>query len=149
MTIEKAAEILRKYNIWRRTNNKPCDPPSTAKEIGEAIDIAADILERNIVKADIDSIIKAVTLETNVSEEEMLGRSKHREITDARAIVSWLAHRFAGVTTTAIGCRLNRNHATAVHYNKMVDGWIEEPIRNPHGAKIATKLMKELEDKEK
>jgi len=148
MTISSAAHILRVYNEYRRGEHEPCDPPFTAKAIGEAIDIAADMLERNAVKkADIDNIIKAVSRETGVTELEMCRKGRQREYAEARAIVSFLSYTYTSMTLTAIGHRLNRDHATAIHYNRTVQAWLDEPRRNLRGARIVTKLMEELEDK--
>ena len=146
MTIERANLVLRVYNDWRRTNHEPCSQPFSAREIGEAIDIATDLLERNIVKAEIDSIIKAVVRETGVTEHDMLARGRQRENAEARAIVSWLAYHFTPMTLTAIGARLNRDHPTVIHYNRTVDGWLEQPKRNLRGARIIQKIINELED---
>lgn len=78
MTIERAAHILRKFNDYRRLDHEPCDPPFTAAEIGQAIDVAADLLEGCVVKADIESIIRAVERETGVTEAEMCNRGRQR-----------------------------------------------------------------------
>lgn len=148
MTISSAAHILRVYNEYRRGDHEPCDPPFTAKAIGEAIDIAADMLERNAVKTvDIDNIIKAVSRETGVTEQEMCHKGRQREFAEARAIVSFLSYTYTSMTLTAIGHRLNHGHATAIHYNRTVQAWLDEPRRNLRGARITTKLMEELEDK--
>lgn len=148
MTTEQAAHILRVYNEWRRGDHEPCDPPCTPKAIGEAIDIAADMLERNAVKkADIDNIIRAVSRETGVTELEMCRKGRQREYAEARAIVSFLSYTYTSMTLTAIGHRLNRDHATTIHYNRTVQAWLDEPRRNLRGARITTKLMEELEDK--
>lgn len=147
MTTEQAAHILRKYNDYRRGEHEPCDPPFTAEAIGEAIDIAADMLERSIVKSDIESIIRAVTRETGVTDEEMTHHCRHREYTEARMIVCWLAYHYTQMTLTTIGKRLGRGHGTASYYNTVVDSWLNEPRLNLRGARITTKLMEELEDK--
>ena len=147
MTITAAAHILRVYNEYRRGDHEPCDPPFTAQAIGEAIDIAADMLERNAVKtADIDNIIKAVSRETGVTEAEMCRKGRQREFAEARAIVSFLSYTYTSMTLTAIGHRLNRDHATAIHYNRTVQAWLDEPRRNLRGARITTKLMEELDN---
>jgi len=148
MTISSAAHILRVYNEYRRSDHEPCDPPFTGQAIGEAIDIAADILESNAIrKVDIDNIIKAVSRETGVTESEMCHKGRQREFAEARAIVSFLSYNYTSMTLTAIGHRLNRDHATAIHYNRTVQAWLDEPRRNLRGARIVTKLMEELEDK--
>lgn len=145
MTTEQAAHILRKYNEWRRGDHEPCDPPCTPKAIGEAIDIAADMLERSVVKSDIESIIRAVTRETGVTDEEMTHHCRHREYTEARMIVCWLAYHYTQMTLTSIGKRLGRGHGTASYYNMVVDSWLEEPRLNLRGARITTKLIREIE----
>ena len=148
MTISSAAHILRKFNEYRRGDHEPCDPPFTAQAIGEAIDIAADLLEHNAVKtADIDNIIKAVSRETGVTEQEMCHKGRQREFAEARAIVSFLTYTYTSMTLTAIGKRLGRDHVCALHYNRTVQAWLDEPRRNLRGARIVTKLMEELEDK--
>jgi chromosomal replication initiation ATPase DnaA len=142
MTIEKAAGILRKYNEWLRAD-EDTDLGYTPSEIGMALDVATDILERSIVRTDIDSIIQAVTRETGVTEAEMLAKGRQREYSEARAIVSWLAYNYTSMTLTAIGRRFGRDHATAIYYNKTVSYWLSSKA-NQRGAKITRKLIKEL-----
>ena len=147
MIIQTAAHILRKFNQYRRGDHEPCDPPFTAQAIGEAIDIAADLLEHNAVKtADIDNIIKAVARETGVTEAEMCHKGRQREFAEARAIVSFLTYTYTSMTLTAIGKRLGRDHVCALHYNRTVQAWLDEPRRNLRGARIVTKLMEELDN---
>lgn len=147
MTISSAAHILRVYNEYRRGDHEPCDPPFTAKAIGEAIDIEDDMLERNAIrKVDIDNIIRAVSRETGVTEQEMCRKGRQREFAEARAIVSFLSYTYTSMTLTAIGHRLNRDHATTIHYNRTVQAWLDEPRRNLRGARIVTKLMEELDN---
>lgn len=113
---------------------------------GQALDMAIDMMQHSIVKADIESIIKAVARETGVTEAEMCNRGRQREYAEARAIVAWLAYHYTPMTLTSIGKRMRRDHPTAIHYNRMVDSWLDEPRRNLRGARITTKLLKELED---
>ena len=145
MTIQRAARVLREYNVYRRGEHEPCDPPFTAQAIGEAIDVAVDLLERNVSKADIESIIKAVSRETGVTEEEMCNRGRQREYAEARAIVSFLAYRYTPMTLTAIGTRLGRDHASAIYYNKTVASWLVNKRLNPKGYRITVKLINELD----
>ena len=137
MTTKEAIEILQ---LLRHTCGQ------AEGRTGEAIDKAVDLMKRSLVKAEIESIIKAVARETGVTEEEMTGKNKHREYTDARAIVAWLARRYTAMTLTSIGKWLNRNHVMMIHYIHMVDSWLDEPRRNLRGARITTKLIRELED---
>ena len=146
MTLRQAAQILRKYNAWRREDHEPCGPPYSAKDIGIAIDMAADMIENSIARSNIESIIKAVTRETGVTDDEMCNRGRQREYSEARAIVSYLAYKFTPMTLTAIGNRLGRDHATAIYYNKMVSAWLKNKYLNERGVKIVTKLIDELKD---
>lgn len=113
---------------------------------GEALDVALDLLNKSIVRADIDSIISAVERETGVTESDMVIRGRQREFAEARAIVAWLAYHYTPMTLTSIGKRLGRDHAVIIHYNRMVDSWLDEPRRNLRGARITTKLIRELDD---
>lgn len=146
MTLRQAAQILRKYNTWRREKHAPCDPPCTAKDIGIAIDMAADLIENSIARSNIESIIKAVTRETGVTDDEMCNRGRQREYSEARAIVSYLAYKFTPMTLTAIGNRLGRDHATAIYYNKTVSGWLNNKFLNERGRNIVVKLINEIKD---
>lgn len=137
MTTQQAIELL-------QTLRNTC--AAADGRTGVALDIAIEVMKRSIVKADIESIIKAVTRETGVTEEEMFARVRAREYVDARAIVSWLAYHYAFMTLTTIGCRFGRTHGAVKHYNEMVDSWLDEPRLNIKGARITTKLINELED---
>lgn len=144
MTTDMAALVLRQYNQWMCSEHAPSSPPYTSEEISHAIDYAVRILEQGKPKVDIDGIISIVAKETGVVEEEMIKKGRHREYTEARAIVSWLAYHYTTMTLTSIGCRLGRDHATAIHYNHMVDGWLDDPRRNPRGARITKRLIQEI-----
>lgn len=112
---------------------------------GEALDYAIGILEDRLVLPSIDSIIKAVSRETHISEEDMVMRGRKRDIADARAIVSWLAYHYTPMTLKAIGKRLGRDHVMAIHYVRMVGSWLEEPMLNIRGTRITQKLINEIE----
>lgn len=112
---------------------------------GEALDYAVDMMQNSIVTTDIESIIRAVTRETGVTEQEMCNKGRQREYAEARAIVSWLARRYTSMTLTSIGKRLGRDHISVIHYVRMVGAWIEEPMLNIRGARITQKLIDEIE----
>lgn len=113
---------------------------------GEALDLAINMMQDSIVKADIESIIRAVVRETGVTEAEMCNKGRQREFAEARAIVSWLAYHYTPMTLTAIGQRLGRDHATAIYYNKTVSTWLYDKRTNPRGRSITMKLMEELDN---
>lgn len=133
MTTKQAIEKLRELR-------QGCD-----ESTGDALDMAIALLDRSIVKADIESIIKGVERETGVTEAEMCNRGRQREFAEARAIVSWLARRYTSMTLTSIGKRLGRDHISVIHYVRMVGSWMEEPRLNIRGARITQKLIDDIE----
>ena len=133
MTTKQAIEKLRELR-------QGCD-----ESTGDALDMAIALLDRSIVKADIEAIIQGVTRETGVTEAEMCNRGRQREFAEARAIVSWLARRYTSMTLTSIGKRLGRDHISVIHYVRMVGSWMEEPRLNMRGARITQKLIDEIE----
>ena len=44
MTIQRAIEVLKGYNEWRRGDHEPCDCKYSSLEIGAAIDVAIHCL---------------------------------------------------------------------------------------------------------
>lgn len=143
MTYRQAACVLSDH-LAQRTEGVA--QRHTDNEVAEAICVAVELLERNVVRTDMESIIQAVIRETGVTMEELECRSRDREYAEARSIACWLAYHYANVTLTAIGRRFNRNHSSMWHCNKNVDSWLDEPRLNLRAAKITTKLIREIED---
>ena len=139
MTIERAAHILREYNDYRRLDHEPCDPPFTATEIGQAIDVAVGVLEANI-----ESIISAVSRVTGVTEAQMSMNGRQRKYADARAIVCYLAYNYTPMTLMAIGKRLGRAHTVVLYHIRKVSEWLDYPKINPEGAMITKELMNRI-----
>ena len=133
MTTKQAIEKLRQLR-------QDCD-----ESTGDALDMAIALLDRSIVKADIEAIIQGVVRETGVTEAEMCDKGRQREYAEARAIVSWLARRYTSMTLTSIGKRLGRDHISVIHYVRMVGSWMEEPRLIMRGARITQKLIDEIE----
>ena len=143
MDNRRASEVLRAFNAWRRLEGEP--EPFSDKEFSEATDRAIEVLDSSVVRADINSIIEAVTRETRVTDAEMCGRGRNRKYTEARAMVAWLAYHYTRLTQTAIGKRMNVTHATVIYYLRMVYYWRKLPNRYPDEVKIIRKLENELE----
>lgn len=137
MTIQTA--IWELIELRRTCTGDECD----------ALDVAIELMKRSVVKADIDSIISAVTRETGVNEEEMTAKGRQREFSEARAIVAYLAYHYTQMTLTSIGKRLGRDYSVIIYYNRMVTSWLDEPRLNLRGARITTKLIYEIEDDDK
>jgi chromosomal replication initiation ATPase DnaA len=143
MTIKRATEVLRAF-MNQRTKGQYCS--CNEKEIDDAMSVAIDLLECSAVKSDIESIVAAVSRMTGVARDEIINKGRQHEFAEARAMVCWLAYHYSAMTVTSIGKWLGRNHVSVIHYNRMVDEWLNEPRLNLRGSRIVTKLIRELED---
>ena len=57
----------------------------------------------------------------NIDSELIYGKSRKREISDARQIVMYMAKKMTQLSSTNIGTRLSRNHATVLHACKTIE----------------------------
>ncbi len=57
----------------------------------------------------------------NIDSELLYGKTRKREISDARQLVMYLAKKHTQLSSTNIGMRLMRDHATVLHAVKQVD----------------------------
>ena len=57
----------------------------------------------------------------NIDTELIYGKSRKREISDARQIVMYLSKKLTQLSSTNIGTRLSRNHATVLHACKTIE----------------------------
>ena len=73
-----------------------------------------------------DSISDAVCSEFNIDKELLFGKSRKRDVADARQLVMMLAKKFAKMSSTMIGLKLNRNHATVLYACKTIEERISE-----------------------
>lgn len=64
-----------------------------------------------------DLILKSVCEVFDFTFEQIKGKSKKRDLSDARAVLCELWYT-AGNTSLSIGKRLNRNHTTILYYRK-------------------------------
>ena len=141
MSHQEAALVLRKYNEYRMGDHEPCDPPYSGKVIGEAIDVAIAALEPSIVPT-LENIIKAVSKETGVTEEEMTSRKRFREYAEARYICFWIAYNYTSSTMTCLARRLNACNHSIVYYGiKKGDEWMQHPSHNPEWVKRAKRII--------
>ena len=86
-------------------------------------DITID-LARTVIGNTVKVIPKQLTFESiaetvadyyNLPTELIYGKSRKREISDARQLVMYLARKEAQMSSTSIGARLDRTHATVLH----------------------------------
>lgn len=89
------------------------------------IDLARAVLA-NAVKVSKRQITFELIAETvcshyNLDSDLLYGKSRKREISDARQIVMYLAKKLTQLSSTNIGTRLSRNHATVLHACKTIE----------------------------
>ena len=89
------------------------------------LDLAQSIVS-NLVKVikphlTLEIIAETVANYYNIDPELIYGKSRKREISDARQLVMYLAKNKTQMSSTNIGLRLSRNHATVLHACKQVE----------------------------
>lgn len=62
-----------------------------------------------------DMIVEATAEYMQMNPDVIFSRSRMRDISDARQIIMYLASKYADLSTTAIGAKLNREHTTVIH----------------------------------
>lgn len=66
-------------------------------------------------------IAETVCSHYNIDSDLLYGKSRKREISDARQVVMYLAKKLTQLSSTNIGLRLSRNHATVLHACKTIE----------------------------
>ncbi len=66
-------------------------------------------------------ITETVSRFYNIDEELIYGKSRKREISDARQLVMFLTKKNTQMSSTNIGQKLNRDHATVLHACKQIE----------------------------
>lgn len=89
-----------------------------------SIDLA-NVVISNAVKTSKKQITFELIVETvsdyyNINSDSIYGKSRKREISDARQVVMYLAKEMTQLSSTNIGMRLSRDHATVLHSCRMV-----------------------------
>ena len=113
------------------------------KEI--SVDLARSVIS-NTVKISqrqltFEVIAETVAKHCNVDSALLYGTSRKREISDARQLLMYFAKTETQLSSTNIGLRLNRNHATVLHACKQIEQRmsIEKPFQE-EVLKIAAEL---------
>ncbi|MBQ7690807.1 MAG: chromosomal replication initiator protein DnaA [Muribaculaceae bacterium] len=57
----------------------------------------------------------------HIDAEDIYGKSRKREISDARQVLMYFAKTIGNMSSTTVGLRLSRNHATVLHACKQVE----------------------------
>ena len=83
------------------------------------IDLARSIIGNTIKQGTrqvtFESIAETVADYYNLPTDLIYGKSRKREISDARQLVMYLAKKEAQMSSTSIGAKLDRTHATVLH----------------------------------
>lgn len=66
-------------------------------------------------------IAETVAKHYNIETDLLYGKSRKREISDARQLVMYFAKKETQLSSTNIGVRLSRNHATVLHACKVIE----------------------------
>lgn len=90
-----------------------------------SIDLARAVIS-NAVKINKKQITFEMIAETvcshyDIDNDLLFGKSRKREISDARQVVMYLAKNMTGLSSTNIGTRLSRTHATVLHACKTIE----------------------------
>ena len=84
------------------------------------IDLARSIIGNTVKTAPkqqltFEYIVETVADHYNLPTDLLYGKSRKREISDARQLVMYLAKKEAQMSSTSIGAKLDRTHATVLH----------------------------------
>lgn len=89
------------------------------------VDLARAVLANSVKvsrrQITFDLILDTVSSHYNIDPELLFGKSRKREISDARQVVMYMAKKLTQLSSTNIGLRLSRNHATVLHACKAID----------------------------
>ena len=109
-----------------------CGQVAQAKKmITEIVDISAPLPEPYTVK----EIVDAVCVVYDVTEHQVLGKSRKREIVEARHMAMYLIRKHCRYSLIKIGMLIgNRDHSTVIHANANIDGLldVDKSVRTAH-----------------
>ena len=85
------------------------------------LELTKDVMRHTVKSAptskpvNFDMIVDATAEYYNLSPDVIFTKSRVRDIADARQIIMYLSHDMTGLSSSAIGAKLNRRHATVLH----------------------------------
>mgnify|MGYP003125707067 CR=1 FL=1 len=77
-----------------------------------------------IVLTPFEILFKAISKEMRVRKHEILGRSRVRDVCEARQMFCYLARMHTKKTTIEIGEAIKRDHSTVVYATKTMQGLV-------------------------
>lgn len=94
--------------------NRDIDLDLAKSVIGNTINI-------NKKQLSFELIAETVSRFYNIDEQLLYGKSRKREISDARQLVMYLTKKTTQLSSTNIGLKLSRDHATVLHACKQIE----------------------------
>ena len=84
------------------------------------LQLAQEVMQHSIKKAEhktinFDMIVEATAEFYRLNPDVIFSKSRVRDIADARQVIMYLCHRLTSLSSSAIGQKLNRRHATVLH----------------------------------
>lgn len=98
---------------------------STALNQPLTVELARNVLANSVKvskkQITFDMITETVCSQYNIEHSVLFGKSRKREVADARQLVMMLAKKYTKMSSTNIGLKLNRNHATVLYACKTIE----------------------------
>ncbi|MBR3100805.1 MAG: chromosomal replication initiator protein DnaA [Muribaculaceae bacterium] len=89
------------------------------------VDLAKTVISNSVHinkrQVTFELIAEVVANHYNIDTEQLYGKSRKREISDARQLLMYFAKKETQLSSTNIGLRLSRNHATVLHACKQIE----------------------------
>ncbi|MBQ0119752.1 MAG: chromosomal replication initiator protein DnaA [Bacteroidales bacterium] len=89
------------------------------------IDLAHNVISNSVHvnkrQLTFEKLAEAIAAHFNIDTDLLYGKSRKREINDARQLLMYFAKKEINLSSTNIGMRLSRNHATVLHACKQIE----------------------------
>lgn len=84
------------------------------------LQLAQEVMKHSIKKQEqktinFDMIVEATAEFYRLNPDVIFSKSRVRDIADARQVIMYLCHKLTSLSSSAIGQKLNRRHATVLH----------------------------------
>lgn len=85
-----------------------------------SIELAREVMKNSISLVEkkpinFDIIVECVAEYYNLNPDSIFSKNRMRDINDARQLIMYLSHKHTGLSSNAIGRKLNRQHGTVLH----------------------------------
>ncbi len=84
------------------------------------LQLAQEVMQHSVKKTEqkiinFDMIVEATADYYKLNPDVIFSKSRIRDIADARQVIMYLCHKLTSLSSSAIGQKLNRRHATVLH----------------------------------